>query len=66
MGTTIIIVSQIAHNIYLLIGVLVIVGGGVYLYLRRRNNGPSKGNSTPAESVEANNDGVDTSPPQMT
>ena len=66
MGTTIIIVSQIAHNIFLLITVLVLVGGGVYLYLRRRNNGSSNAKSVPAESTQANDDGVDTSPPSMT
>ena len=31
LGSTIIIVSQIAHNIYLLIATLLLVGGGIYL-----------------------------------
>lgn len=66
LGVTVIIVSQIAHNIYLLITVLVLVGGGVYLYLRRRNNGPTNAKSTAVDATEANSDSVDTSPPQMT
>jgi len=66
LGATVIIVSQIAHNIYLLITVLVLVGGGVYLYLRRRNNGPTNAKSTALDATEANSDSVDTSPPQMT
>jgi hypothetical protein len=66
LGTTIIIVSQIAHNIYLLMTVLVLVGGGVYLYLRRRNSGPKTVGATTTPSVAAGSDDVDTSPPSMT
>jgi hypothetical protein len=66
LGTTIIIVSQIAHNIFLLITVLVLVGGGVYLYLRRRNSGPKTVGGATAPSAAAGSDEVDTSPPSMT
>jgi hypothetical protein len=66
LGTTIIIVSQIAHNIYLLMTVLVLVGGGVYLYLRRRNSGPKTVGATTTPSAAAGSDDVDTSPPSMT
>jgi hypothetical protein len=66
LGTTIIIVSQIAHNIYLLMTVLVLVGGGVYLYLRQRNSGPKTVGATTTPSAAAGSDDVDTSPPSMT
>jgi hypothetical protein len=61
LGSTIIIVSQIAHNIYLLIATLLLVGGGIYLYMRKRNgSAPVSGTTT-----TSNDTGVDTSPPKM-
>ena len=64
LGSTIIIVSQIAHNIYLLIATLLLVGGGIYLYMRKRNGtGTVAASASPAAT---NSDtGVDTSPPKM-
>ncbi|MFM2310202.1 MAG: hypothetical protein RLY87_2324 [Chloroflexota bacterium] len=64
-GATIIIVSQIAHNIYLLIATLLLVTGAIYLYMRKRN-GTLGGQATSGTSTSTTNTDVDTSPPKMT
>lgn len=64
LGVTISLVSQIAHNVYALIVVLLLVIGGIYWYLRMRNNKAGAAPATPA--VAASTDApVDTSPPKM-
>ncbi len=66
LGVAIIIVSQIAHNIYLLIAALLLIGGGVYFYLHRRNNAPGKVGASAAGSSSSDTNEVDNSPPKMT
>ena len=65
LGSTIIIVSQIAHNIYLLIVTLLVVCAAIYLSMRKRNGTLGTAAPAPAGTAPNSND-IDTSPPKMT
>lgn len=60
IGFAVIIISQIFHNIWLLLITIAIIVGITVYYLRKRSNKLGAADSTPS------NDATDTSPPQMT
>jgi hypothetical protein len=60
IGFTVIIISQIFHNIWLLLIIIALIIAGTVYFLRKRSNALATSGDTP------NNTPTDTSPPQMT
>jgi hypothetical protein len=60
IGFAVIIISQIFHNIWLLLIIIALIIAGTVYFLRKRSNALTTSGDTP------NNTPTDTSPPQMT